>query len=285
MHVTPGHRGFGATITGIDLRTQDSADTVRRLMGLLYRHRFLLIADQDLDEDRYSAFGRRWGEPLLFFNPSHRDQKHPELIVIHNRADTPPEKRNAALHWHVDGSYDNPPAATTLLYAKEGPQVGNETLFCDVVAAYEALPAEMKQQVQDLVVVHGAGDPRLLLPGETRGPQTYPHTQPTVHHPLVRHHPVTGERLLYAPSGSARGIVGMGDDEAIELLLRIKRHCVQERFVASAAARTGGLLIWDNYGVMHAATPTRYSDEDGERRYIYRVSTRDIPESSIMAPA
>lgn len=276
---------FGATIQDLSLRHENGEAVVRRLMILLYRHRFLVIKNQDLDEESYSAFGRRWGEPILFFVPRLRDSKHPELIVIHNRPDTPNEQRNVALHWHVDGSYEDPPASTTMLFALEGPEQGNETRFCNMVSAYAALTPAMKERIENLVVIHGVGDPRLLLPGEHRGRNEAPHAQPVVHHRLAGRHPVTGERMLYAPSGSARGIVGMSDDEAIDLLLQLKKHATQAQFQASAAARSGDVLIWDNYAVMHAATPTRYSDADGERRFIYRISTREIPKlADIVAP-
>ena len=278
MRCMPMARDFGARIDDLNLADRAGTDHVDALMRLLYRHRFLVIEDQPFDETSYAAFGRLWGEPILFYDPRLRDKGRPELIVIHNRPETPDAARDVALHWHVDGSYEDPPASTTLLFAVEGPTQGNETLFCDMVAAYAALSRGMKEQIEDLVVIHGIGDERLLLEGEHRGRNEKPDSRPVVQHRLAGTHPVTGERMLYAPSGSPRGIVGMNDEEAIDLLLRLKRHAAEPRFRASAAARTNSLIIWDNFAVMHSATPTLYSDADGERRLIYRISTREIPQ-------
>ena len=135
----------------------------------------------------------------------------------------------------------------------------------------------MQQKIEGLVVEHGVGDRRLLLEGEDRGQNDSADARPAVRHPLVMTHPVTGETAISTPSGSARGIVGMDDEEGIALLIAVKRHMIQPQFCTSAAARSNTVVIWDNYAVMHSATPTKYSDADGERRMIYRISTRDIP--------
>lgn len=279
--VTPLAGPFGATISGVDLSRPLSQDAFMRIATALRDHHILLIENQTLDKPQYLAFGQRWGTPITFFNPSHREVEYPNLIVIHNREDTPQEFRNGALHWHVDSSYEDPPASVTMLYAVEAPAIGNETLFIDMAAAYEALSAAMKVRIDDLIVEHGIGDARLYLEGEYRGgvmkgAEAPVQTRPTFRHPLVVRHPQTGAKVLYAPAGSAFGIVGMDTDEAIALLRELKMHATQPQFMQRAAARTGSVLIWDNYAVMHSATPTRYSNRDGERRLLYRISTRDV---------
>lgn len=276
MECTPMDRGFGATITGLDLAVGLPEATAVDIMQCLYRHRFLMIPDQNMDQDTYIEVARQFGRPIIFFDPAQRDGGRPELIVISNSPDTIPENRDFALHWHSDGSYENPSASITILYAAEAPAQGNETLFCDMVAAYAALDPDLQARIEHLVVMHGKGDQRLMLDGEYRGRANVP-SLPPVYHRLVQHHPVTGEKLLYAPAGSAISIVGMGEQESLDLLRTIKLHATAERFRGEGAARTKGLLIWDNFAVLHSATPTRYSDRDGERRLIYRISTRDIP--------
>lgn len=277
-------RGFGAVLSGINISDGLTAGDIATILRSLYRHRFLMIPDQELDTESYLAFARRLGRPIVFFDPAQRDGGTPELIVISNSPDTIAENRDFALHWHSDGSYENPAASITTLYAVEAPASGNETLFCDMVAAYDALDDAMKARLEGLIVVHGKGDKRLMADGEYRGRANVP-SLPQVHHPLVRQHPVTGEKLLYAPAGSAAGIVGMAEDEAIDLLREVKRHATSHRFRAEGAARARSLLIWDNFAVLHSATPTNYSDKDGERRLIYRISTRDIPQMADLAEA
>jgi taurine dioxygenase len=90
-------------------------------------------------------------------------------------------------------------------------------------------------------------------------------------------HPGTGCVTLYGFSGTAAGIVGMEDRDAIDLLMETKRHVLQPGFRQSAKAEAGTILMWDNHAVIHRATPTEYSDEDGKRRLPYRISTRGLP--------
>jgi taurine dioxygenase len=166
-----------------------------------------------------------------------------------------------------------------MLYALEAPDSRNETFFADTIAAYEALDQSMKDRIADLQVIHDPRGGRVpLLPGETRGDSSSS-TLPIVDHPLVVRHPVTGRRALYGFSGTAVGIVGWDDHEAIELLLQLKRHVVDDRFRQVARAARGSILVWDNYAVVHCATPTVYSDADGERRLLHRISTRGVPAS------
>ena len=63
----------------------------------------------------------------------------------------------------------------------------------------------------------------------------------------------------------------------IELLIELKKHALQPQFRQQARADVGSMLIWDNYSVIHSATPTKYSDDDGNRRLLHRISTRGLP--------
>jgi taurine dioxygenase len=96
-------------------------------------------------------------------------------------------------------------------------------------------------------------------------------------------HPVTGRRGLFGISGSAWGIEGMGDEEALDLLRSLKRLALRPRFRQRARASAQSILMWDNFRVIHCATPTVYSDADGERRRLLRISTTGLPPA-ILAP-
>ena len=213
---------------------------------------------------------------MLFFRPDGRHGQLPELIKIRNSPATPPNKRDGAMHWHSDSSYEAEPASVTMLYAVEAPTSGNETLFVDMVGAYEALPEPTKARIDPLQVVHDPRGGKVNLPGEKRG-EGYDTPLPVVAHPLVSRHPVTGRKALYGISGTAAGIVGWDEQAGIDLLVELKKHALASRFRQAARAEVGSILVWDNYSVMHSATPTEYSDEDGKRRLLYRISTRGLP--------
>ena len=265
---------FGAFIDDVDLGRDVDADVI----DALYEHHILVIRRQQLSHAAYARFGARWGEPILFFNPRDRHAEFPELIKIDNSPATPEPMRDGAMHWHQDSSYEAVPASVTMLYAIEAPEDGNDTLFADLVAAYDALPEEIRQDIDGLEVRHSPTGGRVALEGEKRGGGSGAgRGLPAVTHPLVIRHPFIGRRALYGISGTADGIVGMDDGEAIELLVRLKRHALQPAFQQRARADVGSVLVWDNFAVMHCATPTRYSDAAGERRLLYRISTRGVP--------
>jgi taurine dioxygenase len=267
---------LGAFVDGVDLSHDLGSETMRELVEGLYRYRVLLFRDQHPSPAEYARFGWNWGDPIEFFVAGARDRNHPELIRIRNSPRTPEVARDGAMHWHTDSSYEAVPASVTMLLAEEAPLVGNDTLFADCTAAYETLASDIKDRIRDLQVIHDPNGGNVAFEEEKRG--TGQHDElPLVTHPLVVSHPGTGVMTLYGFSGTAAGIVGMGKLEAIDLLVEIKRHALQPRFRQSAEADAGTILMWDNYAVIHSATPTEYSDEDGKRRLLYRISTRGLP--------
>jgi taurine dioxygenase len=277
VKIEPMDGAFGAIAEDVDLSRPVDEATFTALVDALYDQHIVLVPRQQLNKEAYAAFGARWGDPISFFVPGSLDRSFPSIIRITNSPATPAASRDGAMHWHSDSSYEAVPASVTMLYGVETPEAGNATLFADCMAAYDALTPSMKERVDPLIVVHDPNGGKVNLEGEVRGRgQTKP--LPVVMHPLVMEHPITSCRVLFGFSGTAAGIVGWDEADAIELLLEIKRHVLQPRFRQEAKVEAKTVLIWDNYAVVHSATPTVYSDADGERRLLHRISTRGLPE-------
>jgi len=272
---------FGVEVVAADIARDIEQTSFQQLLDLLYEHHVLVIRRQELTKPQYSRFGHRWGEPIKFFKESHLDPEFPDLIRISNSTQVPERQHNGAAFWHTDGSYEYVPASVTMLYALEAPEVGGETMFIDMAAAYDALPAETKARIDGLKVRHMiVGGKRIegetpLRPFEADVRHKQETEKPV--HPLVLTHPVTGRKALYAVSGTANGIVGMPDDEGEGLLMSLKRHAIQPQFRLTCKASRGDLLIWDNLATMHSATPTQYTEEEGKRRSLLRFSTTGLP--------
>lgn len=283
LKTTPLAGPLGAEVTGLDLSQDLASDMIKQLVDLLYKYRVLVIRDQQLSHAEYVRFGRQWGDPIEFFIPSHRDPEHPELIRISNSPETPLSQRDGAAHWHTDSSYETTPASVTMLYAAESPEVGGETLFVDMAAAYDALPEGQKETIVNYQVRHMVvGGKSLELDDEKIGGEVSEvvrrqREKEMPLHPLVLSHPVTARKALYAVSGSAYAIEGLPPEEGTQLLKDLKAHAVSQQFKQQIKARTGDVLIWDNLSTMHSATPLEYSDAPGKRRLLYRISTRGLP--------
>jgi len=276
MIIRPMEGPFGAIAEGIDLSTDQSEATIRALIHALHEHQILVIRGQSLNHDEYLSFGRQWGTPLHFFIASHRKDEHPEIIRISNAAATPERHRDGAMHWHSDSSYEEVPASITMLYGVEAPQEGGETLIASSVQAYDALDEAMKARIDGMTGLHCLGGSP-ALPGEKIpfNPESTA-ANGIRKHPLVMRHPVTGRKALFT-SGTAFGVEGMESEEGRELIASLRAHVTRPEFVTACKVDVGDLFLWDNFQVLHSATPIRYSDEPGKRRLLYRISTKGIP--------
>lgn len=277
MRISPMPGPFGATVEGVDLATDQSEMTLRALISALHEHQILAIRGQTLTEAQYAAFGRHWGKPLMFHIEDHRNNAYPELIRITNRAATPERYRDGAMHWHSDSSYEDVPASITMLYGVEAPASGGETLIASSALAYDALDDATKAQIDGLTGLHCLGGSP-ALPGEKI--PFVPETT-ALHgiqkHPLVIRHPVTGRKALFT-SGTAFGAEGLDRDEGRALIDRLRAHVTQPQFVTRYKVEVGDIFLWDNFQVLHSATPIEYSDEPGKRRLLYRISTKGLPD-------
>src|SRR5262249_46249 len=144
---------------------------------------------------------------------------------------------DAGSYFHTDYSYLAVPARATLLYSIEVPQIGGDTLFANQYAAYDDLPPAMKHRIDPLIGIPPYGKRNVEEGADRMGASTLTATQkermPLITHPVVRRHPVTGRKALYAVSGSSYGIVGMPDDKAVELLDELAAHATQDKYVLS----------------------------------------------------
>ncbi len=226
----------------------------------------------------------------------------PELMVLSNLppCQHPPPPRPEPAHtpdgalvvsyphqtnWHTDQSYRRPPPDITLLYAITTPPPDQgQTLFADCTAAFNALPSEVKQQIETLDGIHAmswigrrAQDVRTGVQPKPLLPHQKPQRQP-----LVRVHPVTGQRSLYLCDSGQMDFVdgpiaelqpGLKGDGAL-LIDMLMRHVTQPQFVYAHEWHPGDLVIGDNRCLLHAAT---WYDADTHPRLLWRTTVRGNP--------
>ena len=277
MRVTPLPGPFGVAVDDLDLSQDMSDATIRRLIDLLHEHQILAIKGQNLSNEDYVRFGYKWGKPLAFAMQNHRRDDHPEMIRITNKAATPERYRDGAQFWHCDSTYEEVPASVTMLYGVEAPKEGGETLLASTSLAYDALDPAMKARIDGMTGLHCLGGSP-ALPGEKIpfvAEETARHG--IQKHPLVMRHPVTGRKSIFT-SGSAFGAEGLEKDEGRPLIDTLRRHITQPQFTTSYKIEVGDIFLWDNFQTLHSATPIEYSDEDGKRRLLYRISTKGLPD-------
>jgi taurine dioxygenase len=289
MKLKPLSPGFGMQATDVDLARPLTDAAFAKLERAFFKGQVLVIRNQDLLAEEFVAFARRFGPP----EPHVIDQFHhpddPNILILSNvKVDGRPSGlADAGTYFHTDYSYLPVPARATMLYSIEVPQKGGNTLFADQYAAYDGLDEAMKQRVQPLSAIHHYGNRNdqdetsrtvasLLTPEQKA-------KMPLVTHPLVRRHPVTGRRALYAVSGSSFGIVGMPDAEAVALLDELAAHATRPEYVYSHDYRIGDVVVWDNASLLHCATLV----DAAHPRTLWRVTIKETAPaaSEVIAPA
>lgn len=270
---------FGVAITDIDLRDPPSEALMRELTAQLYANRIIVIRGQKLTEDQYLRFGRQWGRPHPHVLDHKRMPGYPEMMTVGNTF-----KRAAndlpAVFWHTDQSYEAEPATVTMLHAILAPEVGGETALADMVAAYDTLDEEMKERIAGLRAIHlyGAASGQ---DGENKASAMVSDNQrraaPPVPHDIVRRHPVTGHKALYAVGGTPFGIEGMQDGDANALLKALKAHATQPRFVYKHKYEIGDIAIWDTLSTMHSAPSIGPATCLADSRLLWRISCKGLP--------
>jgi taurine dioxygenase len=252
--------GFGAEAVGVDVSAPLSDAAFADVRDAFFAAQVLLLRAQRLTPAQYLAFARRFGPP----EPHVIDQFHhpdaADILVLSNvvRDGKPQGLADAGTYFHTDYSYLDVPARATMLYAIESPPVGGNTVFANQYAAYDDLPQAMKRRLEGLMGVHHYGNRNDVDEASRTAASRLTDEQkarmPLITHPIVRTHPVTGRKALYAVSGSSFGIVGMPDDEARALLDELAAHATRDQYLMSVFYAPGDLVIWDNASLLHRAT-------------------------------
>jgi len=279
------HSLFGGEVSGVDIGRPLDEATVSALWQAIDRYAVVVFRGQDLDDERQMDFGRQFGK-LEIPRSGRADVERrlrPEISDISNLDEQGQLRRHDDARrfdqlgnrlWHTDGSFRRIPAALSMLYAhrvpRPGPLGAGETDFADLRAAYDALPAVTKAQIEDLVASHDIAWSRAQL-GFTELLFGEKDVLPPVPQRLVRVHPGSKRKTLYL-AAHASEIVGWPVPDGRLLLRDLIEHATQPAFVYRHEWREGDLVIWDNRCTMHRG---RAFDER-EVRDLRRVTTRDI---------
>ncbi len=269
---------LGVELTGIDCSKPINEAARDAVAGALERHHVLVVRDQKLTDAELVSFAEIFGQVEQNYvrnadgstmTPVHEVSNLDELGQPNSRP-----FQNSNFFWHSDKSYRAIPTFVTILLPKELPPDGGETQFANMIAAYAALPDELKDEIESMRVVHSLEHMRTALEERPLTPEEKL-ASPPVEHPLVRRHPVTGERSLYLGIYCAH-IVGMAAEASRALLDRLLKHATQPDFVFSHKWRVGDVIAWDNRWLLHRALPN--FDMQKYRRVMRRVVVKgDAP--------
>ena len=267
--VRPISSAVGAEILGLDLADTLPDATVDAIRHALFQHGVVFFRDQKLTPEQHVAFAERFGAINVnrFFKAV---DGYPMIAEV--RKD-PDQVGNIGGGWHTDHSYDQVPAMGSILYAREVPETGGDTLFASMYAAYDALSDGLKQTLERLQALHSSrhvfGVEAYAGRGDLKGRYLNPEAamQDAVH-PVVVRHPGSGRKALYVNSAFTVRFVGWTDEESRPLLQYLYQHAARPEFTYRFQWREGSLAFWDNRCTWHYAL----NDYHGHRRLMHRIT-------------
>lgn len=262
---------IGAEIQDVDLSQPLASDTVTQLKQALFQYGVIFFRDQELEPEDHIRMAESFGEIEInrFFK---QVEGYPKVAEVRKE---PHQKSNIGGRWHTDHSYDVAPAMGSILYAKEVPPVGGDTLFASMYAAHDHLSEGLKETLSHMKAWHS--NSRVF--GKSSRPDNEGRTgnedqvSPDIVQPVIIRHPETGRKALYVNSIFTYGFEGWTEEESQPLLEYLFKFATQPAFCCRFQWQAGSLAFWDNRAIQHLAI----NDYHGHRRLMHRITLKGVP--------
>jgi taurine dioxygenase len=268
FEVRPLSPSIGAEIHGLDLAKPLDGETFGALRRTFVERKVLFFRDQPISTGEHVAFCRGFGELEVHPFAPHKDG-FPEVMVIRHG----PENRGKENTWHSDVTWRKAPSLGSALRSIRIPDVGGDTLFADMEAAYEGLSSQMKRMLEGLVAVHDFTNVfgRRMAPDQLAKMQAqYPPSE----HPVVRTHPESGRKSLYVNAAFTVRVRGLSPEESARLLAYLYARAAVPEIQCRFRWTTDAIALWDNRSCQHYAV----SDYFPAERVMERVTIcGDVP--------
>jgi taurine dioxygenase len=262
----------GAEIEGLDLSRPLGDDAVAMVRSALFEHGVIFFRDQRLTPEQHIAFAEQFA-PININRFFAHAPGYPMIAEVRKE---PEQKTNIGGGWHTDHSYDQVPALGSVLYAREIPPTGGDTLFSSMYAAYDALSDGLKATLEGLRAFHSSRHVfgRSAYTKEREGRFGNPElaTQDAIH-PVVISHPGSGRKVLYVNPAFTLHFDGWTAEESRPLLQYLYAHASRPEFTCRFRWQPGSLAFWDNRATWHYAL----NDYHGERRLLHRITLEGEP--------
>lgn len=262
---------IGARISGIDIAKPLDDETIAAVRAALNEHKALVFDAEGLDDEGQQAFARQFGDLTT---------AHPTVPAVDGAPNVLPvdSERGRANHWHTDVTFVlNPPQASTLRSITI-PPYGGETLIANSAAAYRDLPEPLRQLADNLWAEHTNDYDYAVPDEEIDEEQAEQRAQFTsikfrTAHPVVRVHPLTGERGLFI-GGFAQRIIGLSVGESRKILDILQAYVTRPENILRWRWSPNQLVLFDNRITQHYAI----DNYDGQPRRLHRVTVAgDVP--------
>jgi taurine dioxygenase len=239
---------IGAELVGLELTRPLPDAAVDEVRRALHEYKVIFFRDQPLTPRQHVEFAGRFGDLEVHpFIPSNTGE--PALVRFDKGADVGGYENT----WHHDVTWRAEPSMGAVLHAVAVPEVGGDTLFADMYAAYDGLDDATKARIDGLDAVHdyfrAFGH---QVPPDQR--DEIRERYPVVTHPVVCRHASTGRRHLYVNRFFVDGIVGLGPDESVPLVDHLCRQADYPEYQCRFHWEPHSVAFWDNRAAQHYAS-------------------------------
>jgi taurine dioxygenase len=272
MKVVPSGESLGATIEGLDLSQPLPAGAFDEVVRALGQYSVVRFPDQKLTGRNLKDFSAQFGTLEVNVANAYQEPGLPEVMILSNIVENgkPIGLADAGQDWHTDMSYSRTIAFANVLYAikvprRDGKALGS-TAFCNMHAAHEGLPAEIRRNLDGMTALHDFNKFWEMMRrerGSTRPPLTEAQrkAKPPVSHKIFLTHPLTGRPILYCNPGYAVRINELPEKESDEMLEYLFAHQTKPEYQYVFSWHEGDVLMWEDFGTIHNAIPDYGPDE------------------------
>ncbi|HIA78070.1 MAG TPA: taurine dioxygenase [Gammaproteobacteria bacterium] len=266
IRVEPISTALGAVIHEVDCRRRLPDQVIKEIRRAWLEHLVVFFPGQDLEPGEQLAFARKFGLPVKY--PMIEGMpEFPEVVQV---VKLPHEKNNFGGIWHSDTTYLEQPPIGALLFAREVPEVGGDTLFANMYLAYETLSTGLKTMLDSLIVVQSSAKAGASRSREDRLLDASAVAEQVLEaeHPVVCAHPETGRKVLFVNYGHSIRFKNMTEAESKPLLDYLFAHQTRPEFTCRFQWAAGSMAMWDNRCTQH----NPINDYHGFKRVMHRIS-------------
>ena len=273
IQVKPIAGALGAEIYGVDLANLDD-EIFADIHHAFLENLVIFFRDQTITPEQQVAFSARFA-PVGYYPFLKGLPGHPAVIEVRKE---PEDNLNFGGVWHTDTAYLAKPPMGSVLYAREIPESGGDTMFANLYLAHETLSDPMKAMLDGRNAVNSSqkGDAAVgRQKSVDENPKDASDTQTESTHPVFRTHPETGRQALYVNRGHTVCFEGMTQQESAPILEYLFEHQIRPEFTCRFQWAPGSIAIWDNRCALHYPL----NDYQGQRRVMHRVTIEgDTPQ-------
>lgn len=261
----------GMEVLGVDLREPLDERAYLDMRHALCDTGVIVFRDQELSPAQHLSFARRFGAvpPAEFLKTP---DGFPEIGII---AKEPDQTRNIGGNWHSDHSFDAHAPLGAVLYARELPESGGDTLFANTGSAFDSLSEGLKETLRGLLAVHAKAQswhadtrPDRAASAAELARVDAEYKERRCVHPAVTRHPETGREILFVNPTYTSHFEGWTYNESRPLLDYLFAQATSPENTCRFRWDEGSVAFWDNRSALHYAL----NDYHGQRRIMHRAT-------------